>query len=168
MKSLGRELEAIDVDPEFFRMRSVTLTDWLKQLNCSYSERYSPVDLRLVVAENTPLRIRASNYLLETIFWNIWLNAQQAVGLHCQITVQLGAIGSDLVVLVLDNGDGFPGDLQDVIFRQEYSTKDHGGGGRGRGLLEIQDAAERLGGRAELRETETAGLRLQMRLPLEA
>ena len=40
--------------------------------------------------------------------------------------------------------------------------------GRGRGLLEIQDAVERLGGQIRLYEEKPSEYRLQIRLPLEA
>jgi signal transduction histidine kinase len=168
MKLLGRELEATDVDPGHFRLRSIALADWIRQLNRRYAEQYSPVDLRVTGADNPTIRVSANDYLLETVFWNIWLNAHQATGSHCQMTIEFEVIASDVVLLVLDNGDGFSRDVQDLAFQQEYSTKDKGGGaGRGRGLLEIQDAVERLGGRVELRETATRGFRIQIRLPME-
>jgi signal transduction histidine kinase len=167
MKSLGRELEAMDVDPEYFRQRSIALVDWLKQLNRRYAEQFSRIDLHVTGAESPTIRVSASDYLLETTFWNIWLNAHQATGSNCQITIQFDVVASDVVLLIFDNGTGFSRDVQDVLFQQEYSTKDRGAGGRGRGLLEIQDAVERLGGHVELRETVTRGLRIEIRLPVE-
>jgi signal transduction histidine kinase len=167
MVSMGRELEATDVDPEFFRQRSIGLGDWLRQLNRRYSMRYSPIDLRLINAESPDIRVFASDYLLETIFWNVWINAHQATESECQITISFQVVGPDLVLLVLDNGDGFAEDLKDVVFQQVFSTKDHGKGGRGRGLLEIQDAVERLGGHVELHKTEASGNRIRVRLPVD-
>lgn len=166
MKSLGRELEATDVDPEHFCYKSVDLASWLKHLNLRYAEQYSPVDLNLIAADDSA-RVWASDYLLETIFWNIWLNAHQAAPSRCEVTIEFEIAVPDVILLVLDNGDGFSRDLWGIVFQQAYSSKDHGSGGRGHGLLEIQDATERLGGRVELRETGTAGLRIQIRLPLE-
>jgi sensor histidine kinase regulating citrate/malate metabolism len=46
-----------------------------------------------------------------------------------------------------------------------FSTKTPG---RGRGLLEIQEAVERLGGNIRLYEEQPSEYRLQIRLPLEA
>jgi signal transduction histidine kinase len=167
MKLLGRELEATDVDSDYFRQRSIALEDWLRQLNRRYAEQYGPVDLRVIGTDIPTIRVSANDYLLETAFWNIWLNAHQATGSHCEMTVEFNVIASDVVLIILDNGPGFSRDEMDVVFQQEYSTKDGGGGGRGRGLLEIQDAVERLGGSVELRETLTQGLRIQMRFPME-
>lgn len=162
--SLGRELEATDVDPEYFRQRSVSLADWIKQLNTQYAARYARVNLRLINADNPQVRVLASDYLLETIFWNIWINAQQAIGVNCEITIEFQVTQEGVELFVSDNGEGFPYEVKDVVFQQMYSTKSRG---RGRGLLEIQDAVERLTGRINLYEAKPSEYRIRIRLPLD-
>ena len=78
--SLSRELEATDADPQHFQQRSIALGDWLRNMDIQYTSRYSSLNLKLVNADGTDIRVLASNYLLETVFWNIWLNAHQAAG----------------------------------------------------------------------------------------
>ena len=164
MISLGRELEATDFDPNHFRQRPILLTDWLRQMNSRYSARYAPVHLRLLNAHGPPVRILANDYLLEIIFWNVWLNAHQATGTNCEISIEFRTMGRAVELLVTDNGEGFPRDLKDIVFQQVYSTKNVG---RGRGLLEIQDAVERLAGRVELYEALPSQYRVLIRFPLE-
>jgi signal transduction histidine kinase len=164
MVSLGRELEATDVDPEYFWDRSIALADWLQQMNLRYAVKYAPINLRLVNAETPPARINANDYLLETIFWNIWVNAHQATGATCEIAIEFRVTGRELELLVSDNGEGFSQELKDIGFQQIYSTKNLG---RGRGLLEIQDAVERLAGRVELYEAEPTEYRIRIHLPLD-
>jgi signal transduction histidine kinase len=165
MVSMGRELEATDVDPEYFRHRSIALADWLRRLNTRYATQYTPVKLRLVNTERSTFRISANDYLLESLFWNIWLNAHQAVGPDCEISIEFRAAGNRLELLISDNGSGFPEELKDVFFQQIYSTKTVG---RGRGLLEIRDAVERLAGRIELFEARSSEYRIRIYVPLEA
>lgn len=162
--SLSRELEATDADPQHFLQRSIALGDWLRQMDVRYTARYSSLNLKLVNADGASVRVLASNYLLETIFWNIWLNAHQAAGISCTITVIFESVGQDLVLKILDNGPGFSKDMKEVAFQAMFSTKT---AGRGRGLLEIQEAVERLGGNIRLYEEEPTEYRLQVRLPLE-
>jgi signal transduction histidine kinase len=162
--SLGRELEATDVDPQHFLQRSIALADWLRQLNLRYTTQYTAVNLRLINPDNPRVRILANDYLLDTIFWNIWLNAQQGIGVDCEIIIEFKVKGSELELLISDNGEGFPHELRDVVFQQVYSTKNRG---RGRGLLEIQDAVERLAGRVELYEAQASQYRIRIRLPLD-
>jgi signal transduction histidine kinase len=162
--SLGRELEATDADPQYFQQRSIALGDWLRQMDLRYSSRYSSVNLKLINADNPEARILASDYLLEIVFWNIWLNAHQAAGINCSVTIIFEAVGKDLTLKILDSGQGFSKDLKDIAFQEMYSTKTPG---RGRGLLEIQEAVERLGGQIRLYEERPSEYRLQIRLPVE-
>lgn len=164
MTALGRELEATDVAPEYFHQRSIVLADWLQQMNSRYAAQYREVGLRLINADNPRCRVFATDYLLDTIFWNIWINAHQAVGVGCEITVEFQVEESDLTLNIFDNGQGFPPELKDVVFQQMYSTKNPG---RGRGMLEIQDATERMGGRVELFEYKAREYRIRLHLPLE-
>ncbi len=163
--SLSRELEATDADPQHFQQRSIALADWLRNMDLQYTSRYSSLNLKLVNADGAGARVLASNYLLETVFWNIWLNAHQAAGVSCTITVIFETAGKDLILKILDSGQGFSKDMKDVAFQEMFSTKTPG---RGRGLLEIQEAVERLGGNIRLYEEQPSEYRLQIRLPLEA
>jgi len=163
--SLSRELEATDADPQHFVQRSIALGDWLRQMDLRYTSRYRSVNLKLINADNPEKRIVASDYLLEIVFWNIWLNAHQAAGLDCSVTVVFETTKNELILKIVDSGQGFSKDLKDIAFQQMYSTKTPG---RGRGLLEIQEAVERLGGQVRLYEEKPSEYRLQIRLPLEA
>jgi C4-dicarboxylate-specific signal transduction histidine kinase len=165
MLRIGRDLEATDVDDEYFRQRSVSLSDWLERLNAQYAATFRPITLQIIKPNAEACRIFGSDYLLETMFWNIWLNAQQAVGdRNCEITIEFLQHGEEVELLINDNGDGFPSDLKDVLFQQVYSTKSPG---RGRGMLEIQDAVERLGGDIELYVAREREYRIRVHLPLD-
>lgn len=161
---MGRDLEATDVDPDFFRQRSIALPDWLRQMNSRYTSQYNAIVLKLLNAEGEPIRIFANDYLLETIFWNIWLNAQQAVGAGCEIVIDFAAKAKEVELRISDNGPGFSSDLKEILFQQVYSSK---GSNRGRGLLEIQDAVEQLGGYIELYQARPSEHRIRIRLPLD-
>jgi signal transduction histidine kinase len=162
--SMGRQVEATDVDPGYFQSRSVLLPDWLQEMNSRYATQYNPINLKQVNVERASVRIFANDYLLETVFWNIWLNAHQATGQNCDIIVEFARNGNQMELRISDNGPGFPNELKDVVFQQIYSTR---GGSRGRGLLEIQDAVERLGGHIRLYEARPAEYRILMMLPVD-
>jgi len=164
--TLSRELEATDADPQHFEQRSIALGDWLRQMDQRYASRYSSVNLTLINADSPDKRIIASDYLLEIVFWNIWLNAHQAAGGECSVTVFFETVGNELTLKILDSGQGFSKDLKDIAFQQMYSASRTPG--RGRGLLEIQEAVERLRGRIQLFEEKPSEYRLRIRLPLEA
>jgi signal transduction histidine kinase len=162
--AMGRDLEATSLDPEYFRERSIGLLDWLAQFHARYSSKYPSITLRFSEAVDDTVRVVANEYLLETLFWNLWANAHQAIGDTCQIIISLRSSGDRIEVLISDNGGGFPRELKDVVFQQVYSTKEQG---RGRGMLEVQDAVERLGGRIELYATGVEDFRVRIYLPKE-
>lgn len=152
-------------DDVHFEMRNIVLLDWLRRMNVEYSQRFTPIDLTLEPETLGVLdvRVRASDYLLQLIFWNLWVNAQQSASGACRITVLVSLEGPAVKLLVVDNGDGFPPEVVDVVFVENFSTK---GKGRGRGLLEVQDAVGRLHGDVHLVD-DSGRHRLCLKFPRE-
>ncbi|MCU1256388.1 MAG: sensor histidine kinase [Candidatus Angelobacter sp.] len=161
MLLLGRLLEAVEVDPRYFELRPVSLSAWLAEMNKRYAGQYEQVGLELL--GDIHVQITASDYLLETAFWNVWVNAQQAIGQNTNIIIRFTAYGEKIRLLIIDNGLGFPITLRDIAFSQTYSSKHTS---RGRGLMETQDAIERLGGSVRLTEVAPAELRIEIKLPI--
>lgn len=144
---VGRIVE-FDTDERYFTLRSMALLDWLQAMNATYAGRFEPVELKIdAPIETVGVRVMASDYLLETVFWNLWVNAQQSVSERCQISVIAKSDASALRIVLIDNGDGFAPEARESAFAMRYSTK---GTSRGRGLLEVQDAMEQLRGDVHL------------------
>ena len=120
--------------------------------------------LRLAITSDcAPVSVRANDYLLETLFWNLWKNAQQAVGANCEITVRI-AVGAGIArLLVSDNGSGFTANDAELAFIDQFERR---GANYGRGLLEVQDAVRRLSGSVELVQVAPGEYRVQITLPL--
>jgi signal transduction histidine kinase len=162
VRAISRFLESAEADPAYFEVKVVTLTSWIREMNERYATEYERIEVEFRGDLN--VEIRGSEHLLDTAFWNIWVNAQQAVGIGCKISLELKNEGAAVRVLVVDNGPGFPGKLKDVAFKEAYSSRHQS---RGRGLLEIQDAVARLGGDVDLIETQPGELRIELRLPTQ-
>jgi hypothetical protein len=158
---LGRVLEASDVDPDYFEDRSVLLSEWLRNMNTMFSSRYLPVYLH-IEGNAVDSKVLANDYLLENLFWNVWLNAHQAINSQAKITAVFTSMGEKVELLLLDNGEGFSPKLRGVAFLQQFSTNSiH----RGRGLLEMQDAVQKLRGEIGLINVKDGSLRLYVRFP---
>ena len=165
-------LVEFDIDDKYFEMRSVCLHDWLQEMNAEYSTVYEPI--RLTVDETPPrsnLAISANDQLLETIFWNLWVNAVDEAHASvsadgpCEISVELSRAADGRVeILMLDNGPGIPERFADTAFKVAFSSK---GVGHGRGLLEVQDAVRRLGGRISLASPRSGEYRIRLSFPGE-
>lgn len=150
-------------DPKHFSFGPVVVSDWVKTMNQKYGVMFKPINLTIETDGSTP-EIYASDYLLDVIFWNIWINAQQAVNANCAIKVQITTVGQSVEITIIDNGDGFPPDLREIAFKETYSKS--GAVDRGVGLLEVQDAVEQLQGEVGLIEHKQGEYRMRVIFPL--
>lgn len=163
--TISRFMEFND-DDDYFQQRSISICEWLEGMNTEYARKYQPIALSFIgriIVEST--RIRANDYLLETIFWNIWVNAHQAVEGQCRIDLQLSIVGPNLQMVICDNGPGFPQIAIDIALQEQFSTRR--GGNRGRGLLEVGDAVQKLHGSIRLVRYTDGTHRLCILFPLE-
>jgi sensor histidine kinase regulating citrate/malate metabolism len=160
---VGRIIEFSRFEQKHFSFGPVVVSEWLKIMNQKYGVTFAPINLTIEMYGSIP-QIYANDYLLEVIFWNIWMNAQQAVGANCAIRVQIATMGQSVEITIVDNGDGFPSELRPVAFKEAYSTSR--AADRGVGLLEVQDAVERLHGEVGLVEENHGEYRVHIILPL--
>jgi signal transduction histidine kinase len=161
-QTLGQMAE-FEPNDTYFALRPTNICQWIEQMNRDYAKRYRRIDLQIQETGDIPHQVLASDYLLRLIFWNLWINAQQAVGDPCRITLVCEVTDEKLVILVRDNGAGFPAEMSEIAFRDRYS---HTGPNRGRGLLEIQDAIQQLHGEAELIELSSRDYRVSLSFPI--
>lgn len=160
---VGRIIESSRFEPKHFSFGPVVVSDWVNTMNQQYGVAFAPVKLTIETYGSTP-QIYANDYLLEVIFWNIWVNAQQAVGTNCAIRVQITTVGQSVEITIIDNGDGFPSELRPVAFKEAFSSSR--AADRGVGLLEVQDAVGRLHGEVGLVEEKQGEYRVRIIFPL--
>lgn len=159
--SLRRLERAVSFEEEetYFNPAKVMLPDWLKSYHRKYQAQFGGVGLRLDFgAAHDQSWIRASPFLLETVFSNLWNNSKQAVDGAAEVTLNGALQGAHLVVTVIDNGDGFTPSDTERAFRLQYSTK--ADSERGRGHMEVADAMRRLGGDVGVRLVPGHGYRV--------
>jgi signal transduction histidine kinase len=159
--ALSRIVE-FDTGDSYFQWRSVDLPAWIRTMNANYIAKNSSLGLS-IIGDSGSMRVRANDYLLETLFWNLWKNAQQAVGPSCEITVQFELASAHVRLLVSDNGRGFSADDAEVAFIDQFERR---GANYGRGLLEVQDAVRRLSGAVGLVQVTPGEYRVQINFPV--
>lgn len=158
----GRIVE-FDTSDAYFEMRSVSLSDWLRTFDSEYARRHGVVRMRLEIPREST-RIRATGHLLYTIFWNLWINAQQAVDGECELFIHITRVRRRVDVLLIDNGMGLKENtVEDAFLNYRPGSPAH----RGRGLLEVQEALGRLHATSTLIPQESGGFRIQLSFPAE-
>jgi signal transduction histidine kinase len=165
LSNAGRsvEFQAGEKD-EYYQLRSIALYDWLKGRAIEYATMY-PAEMHLQASAGVrSLTVRASDYLLDIVFRNVWNNARQAVQGPCRITVHGTVVAKSLELLLTDNGPGFDAAAAEKAFQDPFSTK---GAGHGHGLLAIDEAMTRMNGSVNLIAVAVGEFRLRLTFPLE-
>lgn len=110
------------------------------------------------------LPVVADRDRLKQIFWNLGLNALQAMSEGGTLTVVVEAEDGFGIVEFRDSGEGIPSELLFKIFEPFYTTK---GRGTGLGLSIAKRLVEDLGGRIEVQSWPGGGATFQifLRLP---
>lgn len=170
---LGRHLQQVsraiefDTDDGYMAMSPIALGEWLNACGPRFSAQHGRATLAVIGTDAARrARVRASQFLLDVVFGNLWANAVQACGAYgeCRLTYEVNVTAEAVDVLARDSGPGFAQEQADVAFRLQYSTN---GASRGRGLLEVADAVRRLQGEVRLLPVASREYRVHIRLPRE-
>lgn len=160
--ALGAVEAAMDFGEEtaLFERRVLGLVAWLGSFRTLYLRPYPGMSVR-IDADGDGARVSATEFLLQTIFRNLWDNSRQAAEGPCAITTTVHAERDALLVHVVDSGPGFNADDVERAFRLQYSSTRRAG----RGHMEVNDAISQLGGTAAVQPVTGAGYRVVLSFP---
>jgi len=146
-------------------------------------EAVCPPEIELVVSVAEDLCVNADAAQLHQVFWNLILNASEAMLDGGRLEVSARPLGPRapqehapggrkraeekekerwVEIAVSDSGAGIPPDALDRIFDPFYTTKPHGSG---LGLATVHRVVEDHGGRIHLESTVGVGTVIRMRWP---
>lgn len=120
---------------------------------------------RLSADADTPL-VQADAGQLERAFANLLENARQHSGGH-EVSLRVRAVGSRLVVRIVDRGPGIPAAELERIFEAFYRRANTGSGGAGLGLAVARGFIEANGGRVTAESLPGQGTAFVVELALE-
>lgn len=161
---IARNVE-FDVGDDYLTWKELELVPWLEKSASIFAARFGNARLQVACdARVRGVRIRGTEFLLETMFGNVWTNAIQAADAADTLLLEMAfdARAHRVSIVAIDQGPGFAEEHLDAAFQQSFSTK---GSGRGRGLLEIADAVAQMQGVVTLRPDATGKYRLEIALP---
>ena len=108
--------------------------------------------------------IQGDRYRLGQAFWNLFLNAAQAMGDQGELRVETQREGAEVKISVRDSGPGIPETILPNIFEPFYSTKPKG---IGLGLAVVRRIVEEHGGQITAHAEKQTGTCFTLRLPVE-
>jgi two-component system sensor histidine kinase KdpD len=118
------------------------------------------------IPEGLPL-YRIDTGLTEQLLYNIIINAVQYTPADAQITIRAVADPANFVVVISDNGPGFPEQFIDKAFDKFYRMPGTKTSGTGLGLSIARGFAEAHGGTIRLENNASGGATFTISLPAE-
>ena len=116
--------------------------------------------------ENLPL-FRIDEGFTEQIIHNLLHNAIQYTPEHSIIEIEVKHQSENLMILISDNGKGFPEDKIDLVFDKFYRLPNTKTGGSGLGLSIVKGFVEAQNGKIKLNNKENGGAVFTIEIPAE-
>lgn len=118
------------------------------------------------IKEDVPL-FKIDHGLVEQIIYNLAVNAAVYTPKHAIITIKAFSQEEHLVLIVQDNGNGFPEDAIEKVFDKFYRVKYSAAGGTGLGLSIVKGFVEAQGGSVTLTNIPEGGAKFTIVIPAE-
>ncbi len=103
--------------------------------------------------------------LMELVLNNLIHNAVNYTPSNTTITVRASCIIDQLVIIVEDEGNGFPGDLIYEVFNRDYRLNASLNGGAGLGLAVVKGIVESHRGTVSIRNKNEGGTMITLSIP---
>ena len=123
--------------------------------------------LALQLAESAPL-VRMDFVLMEQVLSNLLLNAAQHTPQATTITIRTAAVAQRFMIVIEDEGEGFPPEALEHIFEKFYRLPQARTGGTGLGLSIARGFVQAHGGSIHAENRLAKGARFIVQLPLTA
>lgn len=127
--------------------------------------QHNPVNVQ--VKDSLPL-FKLDRGLIEQVLYNLIYNAAIYIPKYCVITVRASCVEDNLILVVEDNGKGFPENEIANVFDKFYRLQNSKTGGTGLGLSIVKGFVEAHDGNIVLENIPSGGARFTIAIPAEA
>ncbi|MCW3094108.1 MAG: histidine kinase [Ferruginibacter sp.] len=122
--------------------------------------------IKVQVADNLPL-FRLDTGLMEQVLYNLLYNAMIYTPENATLVIDVNCIDNNCVIIIEDNGKGFPPEEINQVFDKFYRLKYSRTGGTGLGLSIVKGFVEAHNGRITLQNKDTGGAKFTIVIPAE-
>ncbi|MFC4688555.1 ATP-binding protein [Epilithonimonas pallida] len=145
--------------------------DW-----CDMNDLINSVLQKLSVNENHKIIFQSDETLplfridegfTEQIIHNLLHNSIQYTSENSIIEIEVRHQSENLIILISDNGNGFPEDKMDLVFNKFYRLPNTKAGGSGLGLSIVKGFVEAQNGKIKLNNKENGGAVFTVEIPAE-
>jgi signal transduction histidine kinase len=136
----------------------------LSELAARVADDVGPQEEHPLIVDVPPIVLLADASKMERVLSNLIGNAYKYCPAGVRVWVRAERAGSEVVLIVEDEGNGIPEDEREAIFRR-FERMNAGGPGTGIGLSLVARFAEMHGGRAWVEERPGGGASFRVALP---
>ncbi len=122
--------------------------------------------IQVKVKENLPL-FKLDIGLMEQVLYNLINNAVLYTPAGAVITVEADCVEGNCILVVADNGKGFPAEEKERVFEKFYRVKYSKTGGTGLGLSIARGLVEAHNGTIVLEDSDSGGAKFTITIPTE-
>jgi two-component system sensor histidine kinase KdpD len=122
--------------------------------------------IQVSIKENLPL-FKLDVGLMEQVLHNLIYNATLYIAENGEIKITADSKNDNLILVIEDNGTGFPADEIDKVFEKFYRLKNAKPGGTGLGLSIVKGFVEAHNGTIQLENKASGGAKFTITIPTE-
>jgi two-component system sensor histidine kinase KdpD len=122
--------------------------------------------IQVSIKENLPL-FKLDVGLMEQVLHNLIYNATLYIAANGEIKITADFINDKLILVIEDNGEGFPADEIEKVFEKFYRLKNAKPGGTGLGLSIVKGFVEAHNGTIQLENKASGGAKFTITIPTE-
>ncbi len=149
--------------PATLQLENVDVASTLKDVIELIAQKEG-VRTRFDIQVSKPMIVKCDPASLRQIFWNLILNAVDAMQGGGRVVIMIDQRDRDAVVSILDEGPGVSPDLRSKIFDPFFTTKKDG---TGLGLAMVFQMVRAHGGRLGVEEAPAGGAKFWVELPIK-
>jgi two-component system sensor histidine kinase KdpD len=143
------------------------LRDLINSTTQKLSRELSGHDIKIDVAPDMPL-VKVDFGLIEQAVTNLLHNASLYTPRGSMVSIQVFTDAREAVIVIADNGPGFPQESLSKVFEKFYRVPGTKTGGTGLGLSIARGFVEAHKGTIKVEDREEGGARFIIRLPLQS
>lgn len=137
----------------------ILLEPFIDRITRRFAIKLTDRNMKLnIIIDPNARSVKANASLLDSIIFNFVSNAVKYSPKNSSITIKTRRERGRVIISVIDQGLGIPSELRERIFEKFYRIQDdrlYGAKGTGLGLYLCRYFAEQMGGRVDVRSSET-------------
>jgi signal transduction histidine kinase len=163
---LTQSLDVAEAQADALRLerRMVDLDEMFRMMIDLYEPCMAEQGLRLHLRSAGAVEVFADAGLLHRMVANLFDNERKHLPVSCTVMISLRAVAGAALLVIEDDGPGFPTELQEHIFKTR--VKGFASTGHGLGLAFVEAVVSAHGGAVSATNRAEGGARLTVELPL--